>query len=372
MKRIVFPAVLAGLLLAPGGSQSLAGPPLTDDNHSQIKTAGGTSTETFFNPVLPSGPDPWVAFKDGFYYYMNSTRTNLTIWKTRRIPDLKQARKSVVWTPPRSGPYSAEIWAPEIHFLREKWYIYFAADDGHNSTHRIWVLENASADPTQGQWIMKGKLCDPSDKWAIDASVFEDHGRLHAIWSGWEGGQNGTQNIYIAAMKNPWTIEGHRSKISSPTYPWETVGDLLPNHAPDEAAHVNVNEGPEILQHGDKVFLIYSASGCWTDNYCLGMLTAAEGSDLLDPGSWEKSPQPVFSQRPEAQAYGTGHCGFFKSPDGKEDWIVFHANPRPGEGCGHFRAPRAQRFTWKADGRPDFGQPIPLTTPIQRPSGEVH
>lgn len=126
-----------------------------------------------------------------------------------------------------------------------------------------------------------------------------------------------------------------------------------------------------MLQRGDKLFLIYSASGCWTENYCLGLLTADAGSNLLDPASWKKAPEPVFVARPEAKAFAPGHCGFFKSPDGKEDWIIFHANSESGQGCGRFRSPRAQRINWKADGTPDFGQPIPLTTPIRRPSGET-
>jgi GH43 family beta-xylosidase len=87
-----------------------------------------------------------------------------------------------------------------------------------------------------------------------------------------------------------------------------------------------VNEGPEILTHGDKMFLVYSASGCWTEYYALGMLTTSIDSNLLDAASWKKSTQPVFQSSPAAHAYGTGHNSFFKSPDGKEDWILYHAN----------------------------------------------
>jgi GH43 family beta-xylosidase len=132
---------------------------------------------------------------------------------------------------------------------------------------------------------------------------------------------------------------------------------------------VDVNEGPEILEHGDKVFLIFSASGCWTNYYELGMLTASKSSDLLDPASWKKSDQPVFWQSPEAEAFGTGHNTFFKSPDGKQDWILYHANPAANEGCDGKRSPRAQPFTWNADGTPNFGRPIPLDQPIPKPSG---
>ena len=328
-----------------------------------------TAAITFTNPLLPSGADPWVEYHDGFYYYMNSTGRNLAIWKTRSMADLNKAERRVVWTPPRSGPYSAEIWAPEIHFLQGKWYIYFAADAGRNSSHRLWVIENSGADPLEGEWVMKGKLADPSDKWAIDGSVFENRGRLYAIWSGWEGDTNGAQHIYIAAMENPWTLAGNRVRISTPTYPWEKVGDLTPNRTTGDPAHVDVNEGPEILKHGDKLFLVYSASGCWTENYCLGMLTASADSNLLDAISWQKSPRPVFESSPEAKAYATGHNCFFKSPDGTQDWILYHANAEPGQGCGRFRAPRAQPFHWRPDGTPDFGRPIPLEVPIPRPSG---
>src|SRR5438552_8054479 len=80
------------------------------------------------NPLLPVGPDPWAEYKDGFYYYMNTTVTNLTLWKTRSMANLSSAPKKIVWTPPPTGPYLHDIWAPEIHFLEGNWYIYFAAD----------------------------------------------------------------------------------------------------------------------------------------------------------------------------------------------------------------------------------------------------
>ena len=180
----------------------------------------GESSGTFTNPVLPSGPDPWVITKDGYYYYMNSTGKNLTIWKARSIADLAKAEKKIVWTPPPSGPHSHDIWAPELHFLQGKWYIYFAADAGTNMTHRLWVLENPSPDPLQGQWTLKGKVTDPSDKWAIDGTVLENKGRMYLVWSGWEGDTNGTQSIYIAELSNPWTVKGKRVKLSSPEYSW--------------------------------------------------------------------------------------------------------------------------------------------------------
>src|SRR4051794_8472609 len=229
------------------------------------------SQKTFTNPLLPSGADPWCIYKNGYYYYTNSTGKNITLWKTKNIAYLSTAEKKIVWTPPDTGAYSKEIWAPELHYFQQKWYLYFAADSGNNNDHRLYVLENASADPLQGKWIMKGKLTTPQDKWSIDGSAMEYKRKLYLIWSGWKGDKNGEQDIYIARMKNPWTVEGKRTLVSRPQYDWELNGDL---HDANNPAHVNVNEGPEFLIHHNKIFLIYSASGCWTDYYALGMLTA--------------------------------------------------------------------------------------------------
>jgi GH43 family beta-xylosidase len=330
-----------------------------------IAPAYAQSSKTFTNPLLPAGADPWCIYKGGYYYYTNTTGVNITIWKTKSIAALKKAQKKVVFTPPGSGPYSHDIWAPEIHFLNGKWYVYFAADSGNNRSHRIWVLENTSADPLTGEWKIKGKLTTPQDKWSIDGSLFGYKNQLYFIWSGWDDTVNGQQNIYIAKMKDPLTIEGERSMISSPQLEWEKHGDL---HNPDDVPHVNVNEGPEVLIHHNKIFLIYSASGCWTDYYALGMLTASAGSDLMDPHSWKKSPQPVFKENVANKVYAPGHNSFFKSPDGKQDWILYHGNDKPGLGCGRYRSPRAQIFTWNKDGTPNFGIPAPVRVPLKIPS----
>src|SRR5665213_1138701 len=100
----------SGLLLLA----ALALPLFTPAAKAQVPEKG---TDTFHNPLLQTGPDPWVITRDGFYYYMNTTGHNLTIWKTRDITDLAHAEKKIVWTAPATGPYSHDIWAPELHFM---------------------------------------------------------------------------------------------------------------------------------------------------------------------------------------------------------------------------------------------------------------
>ena len=146
------------------------------------------AAKTFRNPLLAAGADPWCIYKDGYYYYTNTTGKNITVWKTTSIADLKNAPKKIVFTPPARGPYSKEIWAPEIHFLNDKWYIYFAADSGANPGHRLWVLENSARDPLQGTWKIKGKLTTPGDKWSIDGSVYQHRDSLYLVYHKEESG----------------------------------------------------------------------------------------------------------------------------------------------------------------------------------------
>ncbi|WP_146894893.1 glycoside hydrolase family 43 protein [Adhaeribacter aerolatus] len=323
-------------------------------------TGPDPNTETnFTNPILSSGPDPWVIKQGEYYYYTHTLGNRIGLAKTKAVSRLSQSPLNTVWTPPAGTSYSTNLWAPELHFINGKWYIYFAADDTRDINHRLYVLENTAADPTTGEWVFKGKIADTSDKWAIDGTVLEYNGQLYFIWSGWRGENDpGIQQLYIARMTNPWTLEGTRAMLSEPTYAWEKNG--------------LVNEGPQILKNSSgRVFLVYSASGCWTDDYALGMLTLKEGGNPLIPGDWTKSPNPVFKTKPASNAFGPGHNSFFKSPDGKEDWLIYHANSVAKQGCGDTRNPRIQPFTWNADGTPNLGEPVSTGSPIPRPSGEV-
>lgn len=317
------------------------------------------SDTTFKNPLLQSGPDPWVYQKDSFYYYTHTLGNRIGLIKTKYISQLSKGTFKTIWTPPAGTAYSRNLWAPEIHFINDKWYAYFAADDGNDVNHRLYVLENSSSDPMQGSWEFKGKISDLQDKWAIDGTVFHHNEQMYFIWSGWKGNNSpGVQQIYIAKMTNPWTLEGTRVMISQPVFEWEKNGE--------------VNEGPEILKNKDgDVYLFFSASGCWTDSYSLGIMALKENGNPLSPADWIKSPLPVFTTNETNNAYSPGHNSFFKSPDGTEDWIIYHANSNPKEGCGDKRSPRMQKINWTVEGKPDLGIPVKTNVSIAKPSGEV-
>ncbi len=312
-------------------------------------THAATVQNNFYNVVMQDGADPWVyKHTDGFYYFTKTTGGNVTIWKSAQLTTIDAAPTTVVNTG------CCGIWAPELHYINGAWYIYYAKDDGDNVNHRMYVMENTSADPTQGIWQYKGQITDPTNKWAIDGTVLQVNGQLYFIWSGWEADTNVRQNLYIAHMSNPWTIDSNRVEIARPTYAWET------NHSP------NVNEGPQVIVRNGVISLVYSASGSWTNDYCLGLITANASSNLLNPASWSKRSQPIFQSG--NGLYGPGHHSFTKSPDGTEDWIMYHTAKSNNSGWN--REIRLQKFTWNADNTPNLGTPVNPNVPIALPSGE--
>lgn len=319
--------------------------------------AGGPQRSTTFrNPLnRAEGSDPWLVYHEGFYYLTATTwSSRLTIARASTLDGLRTAQPMTVWEGDDPGR-CCNMWAPELHLLDGRWYLYYTAGPmGMNTDNqRMHVLESEGTDPL-GPYHYKARLFDPAvDLWAIDASVFRLDGKLYYVYSAWDGDN---QNLYIAAMRNPWTLQGGRKRLSTPTYPWERV-------------LANVNEGGVALQHGDDTFIVYSASACWGPEYKLGMLRYM-GGDPLSESSWRKHPEPVFQRADDNDAFGPGHNGFFKSPDGTEDWIVYHANDTAQGVCDTKRTTRAQKIAWNADGTPDFGVPVSLTDELAGPSGE--
>jgi GH43 family beta-xylosidase len=329
----------------------------------QLWAETSATHSTFVNPVY-EGADPWVMRHGGFYYYCRSENDlAISIWKSDRLTD--PGIKRTVWNCPEQGWNCAQLWAPELHYLAGKWYIYYAASDGRNENHRAGVLESVSEDP-QGEYIDRGELYTgdriesrAENRWAIDATPVTIGGRLHLIWSGWQDTRD-VQYLYIARMENPYTVAGNRVKIcANDTHLWERVGETEKERG--------LHEAPQVLHRDGRVLVVYSCSGSWEPTYKLGLLSLNEGDDPLDPASWRKHPEPVFA--PTDKTFGVGHCSFVTSPDGKEDWIVYHA--KMSRNHGWERAVCLQPFKWTSEGLPDFGKPVAPGESLPLPLGEA-
>lgn len=311
------------------------------------------ANQTLLNtPAIEQRADPWVyRHTDGYYYFTASVPEydRIEIRRSRTIQGLSGAKPVIAWTKPESGPLSANIWAPEIHFIEGKWYIYFAAARTTETNeglfdHRMYVLENESANPLDGAWVEKGQIRTRWESFALDATTFEHRGVRYLVWAQKDPLIPGNSNLYISEMSNPWTLQGEQVMITTPEYDWEIIG-------------FKVNEGAAVLKRDGRIFISYSASA--TDyNYCMGLLAASEEADLLDPASWNKSATPVLGTDEELGLYGPGHNSFTKSEDGTKDILVFHARTYKDIQGDPLYDPNRHMFVrtlqWKEDGMPDF------------------
>ncbi|MBG0569365.1 family 43 glycosylhydrolase, partial [Actinoplanes sp. NEAU-A11] len=278
-----------------------------------------TSTAgTFTNPIKRNGPDPWLQHYNGYYYLATTTwNSTITMRRATTLAGLATAADQVIFNLAGRANGCCNMWAPEFHLINGRWYFYYTAGQNvsdYNPTQRLHVLESAGTDP-MGPYTFKADL---GNEWALDASVLKVGSNLYLMGTYNAGGSYGQSN-FIQRLTNPWTLSGSRVRLSSPTLSWERQTGA-------------VNEGPEPLYRNGRVMVVYSASACWGPDYKLGLLTLT-GSDPMNPAHWTKSPNPVFQRNDANGVFAPGHNGFFKSPDGTEDWIVYHANDSAGGGC---------------------------------------
>lgn len=312
---------------------------------------------TFQNPLTPGGADPCLFTYKGWYYFSWTRGNGVWIRKARRMEDLKSAADVQV-VKPDSPERSTMIWAPEFHLIEgpngKRWYCYYTAanEKSVDDSHRMYVAESASDDP-MGPYQFKARvLTDPKDEiYAIDGGpIVLPDGKLYFTWCGRPSSAG--QGIYISRMSDPWTTTGNRAYLD------------LNGHG----CRV-VREGPNAIVRNGKVFLLYSVCSANEPGYKLAMVTADVGADLLNLASWQSHPLPVIARVDQNGVYGPGHSFFFKSLDGKEDWIIYHVK-QTTETTYADRVAFAMKFTWSKEGTPVFSITPSKETLIRAPSGE--
>ncbi|AZP05648.1 glycoside hydrolase family 43 protein [Jeotgalibaca ciconiae] len=299
--------------------------------------------------------DPWVyKHTDGYYYFTGSVPgyEEIEVRRAKTLNELEDGERASVWHAHPSGEMSKLIWAPEIHFVQGKWYIYFAAAGSSEVAkgtfqHRMYALECADENPLTGNWVEKGQVKTAFESFSLDATVFELNGKLYYVWAQKDPEIPGNSNLYLSEMENPWTLKGEQIMLSIPEYDWEKIGFL-------------VNEGPAVIIRNGKVFITYSGSAT-DENYCMGLLWADETADLMKKESWNKAKEPVFKTSEKNKKFGPGHNSFTVSEDGTKDILIYHARPQIVLEEEPLDVPdrhaNAQVFTWDEDGFPVFGEP---------------
>jgi GH43 family beta-xylosidase len=270
-------------------------------------------------PFIPNRADPHISLHDGWYYFTASVPEydRLELRRSRTVEGLAAAAPTVVWRKHDRGPQSFHVWAPELHRIDGAWYLYYAAGEVDNVWEiRPYVLECRDADPLTGTWTEKGMLqAAPGDPFAfrdfsLDATTFEHRGKRFIIWAQKVGGEKGTSNLYIAELETPWKLATVLVLLTTPDYDWERIGFW-------------VNEGPAVIIRHGRVWMTFSASATGAC-YCVGLMSAPEDADLLDPAVWTKERYPVFATDEATLRFGPGHNSFVTAPDGS-DLFVYHA-----------------------------------------------
>ncbi|MET8942653.1 glycoside hydrolase family 43 protein [Streptomyces sp. NPDC004542] len=320
--------------------------------HAASAASAPRQAAPYVNPLVPRRADPHITrHTDGRYYFTATVPEydRIVLRRSRTLGGLTTAPESVIWRAHATGPMGAHIWAPELHHVDGRWYIYFASAPAEDVwAIRIWVLENAHPDPFKGTWTEKGQIKTAWETFSLDATTFTHRGTRYLAWAQHEPDTDNNTALWLSEMSDPWTLTGPQIRLSTPEYDWECVG-------------YKVNEGPYVLQRNGRVFLTYSASA--TDyHYCVGMLTADAGADLMDPANWSKSPAPVFTSNDTTRQYGPGHNCFTVAEDGRTDVLVYHARQYKeitGDPLDDpNRHTRIQKLGWHPDGTPDFGVPV--------------
>ena len=270
------------------------------------------------------------------------------------IADLAGSTPQVVYTE-TDGTWNHDMWAPSYFDLDDHWYIYVAGDDGDIGNHRMRVLESdglvSQGTTPAGSYHYRSTLQDPATTgFAIDGSPFEHDGQLYFVWAG--AYCCGFDTLRIAPMSNPYTISAGGHELGTPTCD-------------------GVAEAPATLHRNGRTFLTFSE--CDTDgpDYHLTLWSLNDGDDPLVNANWQDHGT-VFSRNDAAGVYSVGSNGFFTSPDGTQDWIVYQAKDTAADdpSTDAVRTTRAQQFTWNADGTPNFGSPVGLGTDLAVPSGD--
>ena len=299
-------------------------------------------------PMMSNRADPNIVYYNGKYYAMGTSDTGgmktLFIRSSDTLAGLKDQKAGTA----TEGGYKVEgqdvylfgendglghkgyHWAPELHVINGKLYCFYAtfpagkAGDENITNSPNWAGPSAyvmelkdGGDPTKtADWLehrvqaKDGGVLSPHGL-SIDMTYFEAGGKSYIAWSQGDQERKGAKaNVSIAEVNSdkPWQAITEPQRLMRPEWGWELDG---------------VNEGPNVLVSGGKVYMVFSAQ-LVTPQYATGMLIANVGDDLTDPASWTKSNYPWLHNGTFAGQFGLGHNSYFTDPYG-DTYNVYHA-----------------------------------------------
>lgn len=338
--------------------------PAETSAEAEIETTAAVeyNTEPIYNPISAlNAPDPFITYdpETEYYYGLYTQGDCVELYRDKHLVDLFiEGDSKIVYSATGANAVWGDIWAPEMHRAPDGlWYIYTSGriTKETGGEKRIFCLASLTSDPF-GEWEFKSRPTD--GLFAIDPTMYTaPDGTQYMCYSRVDASRG--QVLEIAKMINPYTC-GRGITIANAELDWELVEPYVGKSA--------ILEGAFFLENNGKLFIIYSANGCWSNHYALGVLEFT-GDDLCKASSWTKHSEPLLVMGNEV--YGPGHASFFRSPDGSEVWCAHH-----GMLTSNDTVTPAERYTFvmkvefDADGNPVMGIPVGYDTPMTPPSGE--
>lgn len=324
---------------------------------------GKVQTTSYQNPFIKERADPFMTKDEntGYYYFTASYPAygsvdkgydRIILRRSQTVAGLANAEEKTIWKAHSSGIMAKHIWAPEMHYIGGKWYIFYAAGNSDN----IWAIRpyvlRCDGDPYTGNWQEMGQMQasygdnDSFQGFSLDMTYFSCNGKHYVIWAEIKG----DSSLFMAEINpsEPWKLTSKAILLTKPEYDWEMVNN-------------RVNEGASVLQVNGKVYLFFSASGTGSE-YCIGRMEASADADLMNIANWTKLNHPVLQTANLSGEAGPGHNSFITDENGSL-LLVYHARPssHSNKQCGTYnsdplydpcRHTRLMPVCFAADGSP--------------------
>jgi beta-xylosidase len=280
---------------------------------------------TYQNPVFPHDfADPFVLQSRGAYYAYGTAAPG----PDGRIFPILRSADLVRWEPlagalePLVDGFS--YWAPEVAEKDGRFYLFYSASTSASDEHHR--LRVAMAEDPAGPFVDSGRLILPGAGFTIDASPFRDPktGRWYLFFAtDYEADEPHGTGLAVVELAEDMT-----SAVAAPRPIVRAVADWqIYERNRDYKGRVwsawHCVEGPNVVYHDGRYYCFYSGGAWHGDRYGVGFAVA---DHPLGPWRDDFAPHgPYVLEGIPGKVLGPGHCSHVLGPDGRTQFLVYHA-----------------------------------------------